>query len=229
MQPILTLVAGAVGFAISLWIVRSVLRSLFPTIAQSSLGVVLITAGIWLLFLRLLALAILLQIIGVVLLLPRNGVNAKRSATQTSQVRSAHLKMTLDHETGIIDGEILTGINRGQVLSDLALQELLQFYAEVQADEETVKLFETYLDSAHPNWRDQMEQSEARGENTPLHSRELSRDEAYQLLGLEPQSSEEDIREAYHRLIKRVHPDRGGSAALTAQITEARDRLLGDQ
>lgn len=37
------------------------------------------------------------------------------------------------------------------------------------------------------------------------------------------------IREAYHRLIKRVHPDSGGSAALTAQITEARNRLLGDQ
>ncbi len=229
MQPILTFVAGAVGFAVSLWIVRSVLRSIFPTMAQNSLGVVLITAGIWLLFIRLVALAILLLILGAVLLLPRNAGKAKRSTTRTSQVRSAHLKMTLDHETGIIHGEILTGILRGQVLSDLTLQELLRFHAEVQADEETVKLFETYLDSAHPDWGDQMEKMAARGENASSHSRQLSRNEAYQLLGLEPGSNEEDIREAYHRLIKRVHPDRGGSAALTAQITEARNRLLSDQ
>jgi hypothetical protein len=36
MQPLLTFVAGAVGFAISLWIVRSVLRSIFPAIVQNS-------------------------------------------------------------------------------------------------------------------------------------------------------------------------------------------------
>ncbi len=114
-------------------------------------------------------------------------------------------------------------------MSGLALDELLRFHAEVQNDEETVKLFETFLDSAHPDWRDQMEQSSARSENASPHSKQLSRDEAYRLLGLEAGSSEADIREAYRRLIKRVHPDRGGSAALTAQITEARNRLLDDQ
>jgi hypothetical protein len=229
MQPLLTFLAGAVGFAISLWIVRSVLRSIFPAIVQNSLGVLLITVGILLIFIRLVALAIPLLILGAVLLLPRNAAMARRSTARTSQVRSAHLEMTLDHETGSIDGEILTGIFQGQVLSDLALQELLLYHAEVQNDEETVKLFETFLDSAHPDWRDQMEQSAARGETASSHSRQLSRDEAYRLLGLEAGSSETDIREAYHRLIKRVHPDLGGSAALTAQITEARNRLLGDQ
>ncbi len=230
MQPLLTFVAGAVGFAISLLIVRSVLRSIFPAITQNSLGVLLITVGIWLIFIRLVALAVLLLILGaVLLLLPRNAAMARRSTTRTSQVRSAHLEMTLDHETGSINGEILTGIFQGRVLSDLALHELLRFHAEVQTDEETVKLFETFLDSAHPDWRDQMEQSAARGENASSHSRQLSRDEAYRLLGIEAGSSEADIREAYHRLIKRVHPDLGGSAALTAQITEARNRLLGDQ
>ncbi|MFT6105276.1 MAG: hypothetical protein ACJA1E_001708 [Paracoccaceae bacterium] len=229
MHPLLTFVAGAVGFAISLWIVRSVLRSIFPAIGQNSIGVLLITAGIWLIFIRLVALAIPILILGAVLLPSRNVAIAKRSTTRTSQVRSAHLEMTLDHETGSIDGEILTGILQGQALSDLALHELLRFHAEVQTDEETVKLFETFLDSAHPEWRDQMEQSAARGETASSHSRQLNRDEAYRLLGLEAGASEADIREAYHRLIKRVHPDHGGSAALTAQITEARNMLLGDQ
>jgi hypothetical protein len=229
MHPLLTFVAGAGGFAISLWIVRSVLRSIFPAIGQNSIGVLLITAGIWLIFIRLVALAIPILILGAVLLPSRNVAIAKRSTTRTSQVRSAHLEMTLDHETGSIDGEILTGILQGQALSDLALHELLRFHAEVQTDEETVKLFETFLDSAHPEWRDQMEQSAARGETASSHSRQLNRDEAYRLLGLEAGASEADIREAYHRLIKRVHPDHGGSAALTAQITEARNMLLGDQ
>ena len=229
MQPILTFVASAVGFAISLWIVRSALRYIFPSMAQNLLGVVLITAGIWLLFIRLVAPAILLLILGSVLLLPRNAAMARRSTTRTSEVRSAHLEMTLDHGTGFIDGRILSGNLQGQILSDLGLQDLLRFYAEIQADEETVKLFETFLDSAHPDWRDEMQESAARGENASSLSRQLSRDEAYRLLGLEAGSSEEEIREAYHRLIKRVHPDRGGSAALTAQITEARNRLLGDR
>jgi hypothetical protein len=229
MQPLLTSVAGAVGFAISFWIVRSVLRSIFPAVVQNSLGVFLITAGIWLIFLRLVAIAVPVLVLGAVLLLSRKAAKAKRSTTQKSQVRSAHLEMTLDHETGSIDAEILTGTFQGQALSDLALQELLRFHAEVQTDEETVKLFETFLDSAHPDWRDQMERNSARGETASPHSRKLSRDEAYRLLGLEAGSSEADVREAYRRLIKRVHPDSGGSAALTAQITEARNRLLGDQ
>ncbi len=229
MQPSLTFLASAVGFAISLWIVRSVLRSIFPAITQNSLGVLLITVGIWLIFIRLVALAIPMLILGSVLLPSRNAAISKRSMTRTSQVRSAHLEMTLDHETGRIEGEILTGVFQGQALSDLALHELLRFHAEVQTDEETVKLLETFLDSAHPDWRDQMEQSAARDETASSYSGQLSRDEAYRLLGLEAGSSEADIREAYHRLIKRVHPDRGGSAALTTQITEARNRLLDGQ
>ncbi|NRB20221.1 MAG: DnaJ domain-containing protein [Rhodobacteraceae bacterium] len=234
MQPILTAVASAFGFAITLWIVRSALRSIFHSKAQSSLGVVLIAAGIWLFFFRVVALAIPLLILGTILLLPRNATmdNAtmgRGSTARTSRVRSAHLEMTLDHETGNIDGRILTGKRQGQVLSDLTLHELLRYHAEVQTDQETVKLFETFLDSAHPDWRDQMDESAARGEKTSPLSRQLSRDEAYRLLGLELESSEKDIREAYHRLIMRVHPDSGGSAALTAQITEARDRLLGDR
>ncbi len=229
MKPILIFVASAVGFAIMLWIFRSVLRSIFRIQALNPMGVVLIAVGILLLFLRTAALAIPLLILGTVLLLRKNGGTASGPATQISKVRSAHLEMILDHETGTIDGRILTGQRQGQVLSDLSLHELLGYHAEVQADEESLKLFETFLDSAHPDWRDQKDESSAYGEETSPLLRQLSREEAYRLLGLEAGCSEADIRSAYRRLIKRVHPDSGGSAALTAQVTEARDRLLGDR
>ena len=62
----------------------------------------------------------------------------------------------------------------------------------------------------------------------PPNASDMSREDAYRVLGLELGSTEDEIRDAFHRLIKRLHPDSGGSAALTAQITAARDRLLGD-
>ena len=60
-------------------------------------------------------------------------------------------------------------------------------------------------------------------------SRSNLQDQAYEVLGLEPGSTDEDIRKAYHRLIKRVHPDSGGTAVLMAQVTEAKDILLGNR
>jgi len=226
MQPLLIFIAGVVGFAITLWGVRSVLRSNFAIRAPNPMGVVLIAAGLWLFFFRAITLAIPVLIFGAVLLSRQSGGVASRHATQTSKVRSAYLEMMLDHETGAIDGQILTGNRQGQVLSDLALDDLLLFHAEVRTDEESLKLFETFLDSAHPDWRDQ--ESAARGDETSPLSRRMSREEAHELLGLEAGCSDEDIRRAYHRLIKRVHPDSGGTAALMARITEARDMLLGD-
>lgn len=55
----------------------------------------------------------------------------------------------------------------------------------------------------------------------------MSREDAYAVLGLAPGASETMIREAHRRLMAKVHPDRGGSDYLAAQINQARDVLLG--
>lgn len=49
---------------------------------------------------------------------------------------------------------------------------------------------------------------------------------ARQVLGVPVGASAEEVRAAHRRLIAQVHPDRGGSAELTRQVNEARDRLL---
>jgi curved DNA-binding protein CbpA len=54
----------------------------------------------------------------------------------------------------------------------------------------------------------------------------MTRQEAYQILGLEPGASQEEIHQAWRRLIKAVHPDHGGSAFLTTKINAAKDVLL---
>ena len=134
--------------------------------------------------------------------------------------------MTLDHDTGDMDGTILTGEYQGHMLSDFDLAGLLELSAEFGDDAESVKLLETYLDRVHSNWRDRADESSTSNQGTSPDTGRISRDAAYRVLGLKPGASESDLREAYHRLIKRVHPDHGGTAELAAQINEARDRLL---
>ncbi len=54
----------------------------------------------------------------------------------------------------------------------------------------------------------------------------MTRDEAYQVLGLRPGATEAEIRAAHHRLMRAAHPDAGGSDWLAARINQARDVLL---
>jgi hypothetical protein len=55
----------------------------------------------------------------------------------------------------------------------------------------------------------------------------MTRQEAYQVLGLRAGASETDIREAHHRLMRRAHPDVGGTEWIATRINQARDVLLG--
>ncbi len=50
--------------------------------------------------------------------------------------------------------------------------------------------------------------------------------EARDILGVGPRASREEIQAAYARLIRAVHPDKGGSSGLAARLNAARDTLL---
>ena len=55
----------------------------------------------------------------------------------------------------------------------------------------------------------------------------MSRQEAYDVLGLRPGASASDIRDAHRRLMRGAHPDAGGSDWLASRVNQARDILLG--
>lgn len=55
---------------------------------------------------------------------------------------------------------------------------------------------------------------------------QMSEAQARSVLGIGPSDGPTEIAAAYHRLIQRVHPDKGGAPGLAAQLNAARDRLL---
>ncbi|WP_374579455.1 J domain-containing protein [Phenylobacterium sp.] len=50
--------------------------------------------------------------------------------------------------------------------------------------------------------------------------------EARSILGVSADASQAEIKEAYARLMRMAHPDKGGTSGLAAQLNAARDRLL---
>jgi len=54
----------------------------------------------------------------------------------------------------------------------------------------------------------------------------MSREEALRVLGLDDGASADAIMKAHRELIKKVHPDQGGSSFLTQQVNEAKQVLL---
>jgi len=150
---------------------------------------------------------------------------AKPSGGQTSSVQSRYIRMTLAHDSGDINGEVLEGQFKSRALKQLNLEELLQLLRECQDDEESVALLQAYLDRVYEDkWR---QQAGAHGQHPPSNgSDEVSREEALQILGISSDASEEEIIEAHRRLMQKLHPDRGGSAYLAAKINLAKERLL---
>jgi hypothetical protein len=175
----------------------------------------------------------LLTLLGSIPMIKRAlaGMDAAKSRKQpssgrTSSVQSKYIRMSLNHDSGDLDGEVLSGQFEGSRLNQLGLEELLQLLQECRDDEESVALLQSYLDRVYADtWR---RQAGARGQQrTTRGPGEMSRDEALEVLGLSSGASEAEIIEAHRRLIQKLHPDRGGSAYLAAWINLAKETLLG--
>jgi hypothetical protein len=158
------------------------------------------------------------------------------SGGQSSTVATAFLRMTLDHDTGRMEGTVLRGRFAGMRLEELGAADLLALLRECRAeDEEGARLLEAYLDRARPDWRDELAGERTTGERTSSGtgggsarpaSGDMSVDEAYAILGLSPGADADAIKEAHRRLMVKLHPDHGGSDYLATKINRARDVLL---
>ena len=152
------------------------------------------------------------------------GSRTRRSPGQTSEVRSQFLDMTLDHDSGELTGRIVAGPDAGHALEEYDLPQLAAMMTGFDA--ESVSLLESYLDRRFPAWRQDAQGDAARGQSRPAASGKMTNEEAYQILGLKPGAGIDDIRRAHRSLMKKLHPDQGGSTYLAARVNEAKDTLL---
>lgn len=145
-----------------------------------------------------------------------------------SSIRTRFLEMHLDHALGRLDGTILDGPEAGRPLSALSPRELVSVLEHyVLNDPQSAQVLEAYLDRTHPRWREAAPGHGRDRERPAAPAAPMSEDEAYRILGLARGASVRDIEAAYRRLIALVHPDKGGSSFLAAQVNRARDVLLG--
>jgi DnaJ domain len=145
---------------------------------------------------------------------------------RTSQAETEFLRMTLDHDTGSMSGMVLRGQFAGMRIEELGIGDLLALLRACRAeDEKAARLVEAYLDRQHPDWRDAMAGGGA-GTGGAAAGGAMTVDEACAILGLSRGASAEEIKEAHHRLMIKLHPDHGGSDYLASQINRARDVLL---
>lgn len=152
------------------------------------------------------------------------------SGGQQSRVRTTYLEMRLDHDSGDIEGQVIRGRFSGKWLSDLQLDELLELWRECRRyDTQAAQLLEAYIDRAHPDWRDfaeEAEEQEMGSGRSADTAGAMTVEEAYEILGLKPGAAASEIRKAHRILMKKLHPDQGGSNYLAAKINEAKDLLL---
>jgi hypothetical protein len=74
-------------------------------------------------------------------------------------------------------------------------------------------------------WREEVRRN-AGADARPASAGKMTEEEAYQILGLQPGASLEEISRAHRSLIRKLHPDQGGTTYLAARINEAKDVLL---
>jgi hypothetical protein len=164
---------------------------------------------------------------------PRAGWSPIRNAgfgarpSRASSARSAMIEMRLDHDSGVMTGSVLAGTYAGRTLETLARPELLALRQELaRNDPEGVALLEAYLDRRFAGWREADEaERQARGKGGGA----MSRKEALEVLGLAEGATAAEIISAHRALMKKFHPDHGGSTALAARVNQAKDVLMQRQ
>ena len=147
-----------------------------------------------------------------------------------SEVNTDTLSMRLYHDSGKIDGLIKRGKYTNKKLLQLDESQLIELMIFcLKNDEKSVDLLEAYLDRMTEfNWREKIDLTDRESQKQSQNSGVMSKEEAYQILGLNPGSDREEIKDAYHRLMVKFHPDRGGTDFLASKINQAKDLLLKD-
>jgi hypothetical protein len=144
-----------------------------------------------------------------------------RFKSTPSQFRTSSLVVTINFANGQITGEITTGDLAGKQLSELSTDEIEKLSQKLkETDKESYVLLQAYL--MRIGTTDEQTANNFKSDSY----RDISKAEAYEVLGISADSSQEEVIKAHKRLMQRLHPDRGGSDYLAAKINAAKDILI---
>jgi hypothetical protein len=144
-------------------------------------------------------------------------------------ISSPFLKIIIDPIKNEMSGTVISGVKKGQSLSSLSfaeLNELLIFYSSKDKTSEQILI--SYMDLNHDSWRKEVRgYYETEDKLVSSTSSRITRREAIEILGLSSHPTNEEVKANHRLLMKRFHPDQGGSPFLAAKINMAKDCLLG--
>ena len=187
-----------------------------------ALGIFTLTRGEWGLGIPFLILAV-----GLRGWLPRFRVEGSwGTGSRNSFVRTASIVMALDASRRPVDGRVTQGRFAGRTLASLQPGELLTLWQEVSADFLGRSILEAYLDRRLPGWREHFQNDAAAGRRSRATSHAMSKQEAYEILGVKPGASAEEIRRAHRALMKKNPSRQGGTTQMAARVNQAGDILL---
>ena len=194
-------------------------------------GVAALLLGAFLLFRGQIAVAVPVGVFGLGLLgwvsplWPTFLRRTQKSSGQVSRVRTAFLEMELDHDSGAMRGHVLAGRHEGAALDALDLATVIGLIREIDGDSRNLLM--AYLDRREPRWREHAQYDAAAGDGSgAAFGGKMTEQEAYQILDLKPGASAQEISRAHRSLMKKLHPDQGGSTYLAARINQAKEVLL---
>jgi len=159
----------------------------------------------------------------------------RKSQAQQGQLTGEWVKLKVDPLTGVMDGLVLKGSFEGQALSALSESQLKALLGDCLDHEmKSTQLLATFLQHSYgEQWQttfaDVLQQHSAQSQqqaSSGVSNGPLSTKDAYEVLGVDEDSTKEDILKAYKSMMQKVHPDRGGSDYLTRLVSEAKDLLL---
>ena len=237
------LVAGFVLFWLGSMLIREFLRASPAAVASGMRrggGAALILAALFMLARGQIGIAFAFAGFGFWLVTGRraslwSGFSGRRAPKpsrqkRVSRVRSATIEMELDQASGVMTGLVLAGPFEGWSLDKLDRDNLLALYDFCKAaDGEGARLLEAYFDRRLPGWRGAADHERHAGSGQGATARRasgMSEDEACKLLGLAKGASREEVARAHRSVMKKAHPDHGGSTDLAARVNEAKDVLM---
>ncbi|WP_422024118.1 DnaJ domain-containing protein [Pyruvatibacter mobilis] len=155
------------------------------------------------------------------------------SEGQVSTIETPWLSLWLEHDSGHMGGRVRQGRFSGADLAHLDGDDLRLLREELGHDAESLRLLDGYIERERPDVDETgaSEESEEQAGDWGKQSRRqssgiMSEDEAYEVLGLSPGATVDEIKAAHRELMRKVHPDTGGSSYLAAKINQAKDLLL---